>query len=620
MTGHPALLLPLLDEGALLLAWEQIRNRERAKHGDLRPATAEFAGHAARTIAHLASAITAGTYQPDPLATHRARKRSGGTRRLVTATPRDRVVERAVLNILDPVVDRLLLPTSFGYRRGLGVNDALSCLIGARDAGAGWVLRADIERCFDSIPRSTALEVLNEHGIVPPWAWVIALLLNRQVTGAQACTGLYQGAALSPLMANLVLDRVDREVTASGIELVRYGDDLAVPLYARDEAPRSLAVLRRATAAQGLQLHEDKSLIEDVNVGVHFLGQTVTDTTQAKDTTARPVKATVFVSGPNALLRSKGDRLRVEIDGEVKLSLSLLRLRQVVCHGRVGVTTPLLHRVMGLGIDVVFLSDHGRYIGRCASTGHIRAGRRRHQYIAAAQPETCLAVAKMIIIGKLTNLRTGLMRWSRNQVLTQASQAVSQIERCRDQVVNAQTIGEVMGHEGTATAAYFRHLSVLVGPEWEFRARTRRPPTDRVSSMLSFGYALLTMELIAATEIAGLDPYVGFLHAEGRGRPSLALDLIEEFRCVVVDSVVLRLIRTKTITIEDFRVDPDRGILLTDAARRRYFAEYERRMLTTFSHAPSGRRVSYRAALSLQAGILASAVERGSDYQPVAWK
>lgn len=508
-------------------AWDQIRNREKVKHGDLRPATAEFGRHAARAIAHLATALTAGTYRPDPLSSHRARKRTSGTRRLVTATPRDRIVERAILNILDTVVDRLLLPTSFGYRRGLGVDDAVCALISARDAGACWFLRADIERCFDSIPRSAALAALSDHGIDAPWIGVIALLLDREVTGHHPGSGLHQGAALSPLLANLVLDRVDREVTASGLEIVRYGDDLAVPLYSRDEAPESLAVLRRATAAQGLRLHEDKLQVDDITVGVHFLGQTVNTTTEAVEKTARPTKATVFVSGPNALLRSKGDRLRVEVDGVDKLSLSLFRLRQIVCHGRVGVTTALLHRVMGLGIDVVFLSEHGRYIGRCASTGHIRAGRRRYQYGAAAQPQTCLAIAKMIIVGKLTNLRTGLMRWSRSRLLSQAVEAVSRIERCREQVRHAGTIAEIMGHEGTATAAYFQHIRLLVGPEWEFVARTRRPPTDRVSSLLSFGYALLTMELIAAAEIAGLDPYVGFLHAGGRGRPSLALDLIE---------------------------------------------------------------------------------------------
>lgn len=608
----------------MLAAWERIRRAEVTTYGRLRPRFAAFAEQAASSISCTAKSITAGTYRPDPLHSVKIRKRSGGSRRVVVASVRDQVLERAAVDILDTPVDALLLPVSFAYRKGLGVRDAIEAVLEARDAGAGWFLRTDIQRCFESIPSEAALQDLARGCPDLQWLWILEALAGRTAPGGGhrggASAGLLQGTPLSPLLSNLYLNRLDRAVIAAGVPLIRYSDDIVIPLFERNDATRALGVVRNVAADQGLSINESKSHLEDVQVGVHFLGQTVTSATETREPVTHPPKATVFVSGPNALLRSKGDRLRVEINGEDRLSLNLLRVRQIVCHGRVGSTTPLLHRAMGLGIDVVFLADSGRYIGRCAATGHIRAGRRRHQYAAADDPERCVDIARSVITGKLTNLRTAVMRWSRHRLLAEAITTVNRIEQSRTKIPDAQSIPEIMGHEGTATAAYFRHFGLLVGKEWGFESRSRRPPRDRVSSMLSFGYALLTMEVIAACEIAGLDPYVGYLHAEGRGRPSLALDLIEEFRCVVVDATVMRLVRTGAITVDDFRVDDERGVLLTDDARRRYFAEYERRMLQMFSHPPSGRRVTYRVALSLQAALLGVAVETGASYMPMVWK
>ena len=610
-------------EQHLLDAWEHIRRREEQRRDQPRRAIHEFERDAAANVAQLVSALRQGSWRPDPVQMVQIPKRRGGTRELGIPSVRDQIVERALVDILDGPVDARLLPTSFAYRRGLGVDDAIAALCAARDDGAAFVLRADLADCFPSIPRRAVLDLLRRVVDEERLVDVVRLLVYRvrrheQSTGAR---GLHQGGPLSPLLCNLYLDQLDRASLAGGLATIRYADDLAVPLLTKADAQHAMSIIHQSAGRIGLTVNESKSRVQSFEEGVHYLGEVVTENTRdATEDRRRPRKATVFVCESGALLRSRGGRLRVQVGGDDRLNLNFDRVRQIICHGRVGMTTPLLHQVLDRGIDVVLLSDSGRYIGRIASTGHVRSGIRRNQYRRADDRQFCLDLARRIVVAKLTNLRTGVVRWSRAEHLREARAAIETIEATRDRVANAADIPTAMGHEGAATAAYFRHLGLLVGDEWGFAERTRRPPRDPISAMLSFGYALLTTELIAACEIAGLDPYVGFLHAEYRGRPSLALDLIEEFRPVIVDSIVFRLVRTKAISPEDFRRPDDGAVLLTDDARKRYFAAYERRMLSQFTHVPSGRKVSYRIALSLQAGQLAETLQRGVPYTSVAWK
>lgn len=178
-----------------------------------------------------------------------------------------------------------------------------------------------------------------------------------------------------------------------------------------------------------------------------------------------------------------------------------------------------------------------------------------------------------------------------------------------------------MGHEGMATREYFRAWRLVLDAQWGFTSRQRRPPPDLVNAMLSFGYTLLLHEAIAAVEMARLDPAVGFLHQARWGRPNLALDLMEEFRPLIVDAVVLRCATTGMITCEEFETIPDRGCLLSAKGRHSFLAAYERRMLTLFTHALTARRVSYRVGLGLQAKALARAILNPDQaYRPIHWR
>ena len=188
-------------------------------------------------------------------------------------------------------------------------------------------------------------------------------------------------------------------------------------------------------------------------------------------------------------------------------------------------------------------------------------------------------------------------------------------------LADAVSCDAVVRHEGSATREYFRAWRHMIGETWGFTARERRPPPDPVNAMLSFGYTLLVQEAIAALEIAGLDAAVGFLHRARWGRPCLALDLMEEFRPVVVDAVVLRCLPAGIVRFEEFETSPDLGCRMSARARQAFLAAYERRMLTVFTHEPTARRVSYRVGISLQAKALARAIlDPDRVYRPVRWK
>ena len=329
----------------------------------------------------------------------------------------------------------------------------------------------------------------------------------------------------------------------------------------------------------------------------------------------------MYVDRPGSLIRSRGDRIVVEYQDQVLFRLNLRRVRQVVCIGRVGMTTPFLHRALSSGIDVVLLDEHGGPDGRLTSLAQTDPTARRAQYRTADDIPAARELARAFVDGKIANMRVALLRASRRAPDPARKDIAETLAVTRLLLPDAQSIAEIMGHEGMASREYFRAWRELLGSDWGFTGRQRRPPPDPVNAMLSFGYTLLTTEAAAALAAAGLDPAVGFLHQARWGRPNLALDIMEEFRPLVVDAVVLRCATTGIVRSEEFETVPGQGCRMNPRARHAFLAAYEHRMLTLFAHEPSGRRVSYRVGLGLQARALARSILKPDvPYRPVRWK
>ena len=200
--------------------------------------------------------------------------------------------------------------------------------------------------------------------------------------------------------------------------------------------------------------------------------------------------------------------------------------------------------------------------------------------------------------------------------------AIHDLESYIAMLMTAGTRDELLGVEGIAARSYFAALRGLLPIDIGFEGRVRRPPGDVVNAALSYGYAILVGECTTALVAAGLDPAVGLLHEDRGSRPSLALDLAEEFRPLVVDTVVLLLVRSRKLTVAHGRpVEQDRGVLLTEAGRTVLIEELERRLLTRVYHPGHGHKTSYRRCIHLQAQAIAAVVAgRTESYDPMLWR
>jgi len=343
----------------------------------------------------------------------------------------------------------------------------------------------------------------------------------------------------------------------------------------------------------------------------------------------------LYITTQGAKLRYSKRRLVVEKDRKQITAVPTVHVDQVLIFGNVSVTTPALSFLLENEVETVFLTLRGRYKGRLVGPSGGNSRLRMRQYQRVSDPEWALETARAIVTVKLHNTRTLLRRYARrqspNHPITQSPnhpvpQSPGHLTTAADQLADliaragrCRTVNSLTGVEGRGAAVYFsvfRHL--IQGDEWKFSKRTRRPPRDPVNALLSFGYTILTHNVESAVRAVGLDPYLGFLHQIAYNRPSLALDMVEEFRPIIVDSVVLRCLNNQIILPSHFTTNPEGTypVLLNDEGRSRFIRELETRLNLEFKHPDSKERVTYRRCFELQARQLARCLQTGDTYRP----
>jgi CRISPR-associated protein Cas1 len=360
---------------------------------------------------------------------------------------------------------------------------------------------------------------------------------------------------------------------------------------------------------------------------------------------------TLYVTEPGARIEKEYNRLLVTKDDEVLLAVPLLQVSEVVLTSGVGATTPALLTLLDNGVALSLITGGGRLRGRLIAAEARNLPLRHQQYARAIDPAFCLEISRSIVAGKLRNCRTLARRMTRTpdnrsglaeseptpesgkptsrgdaaqpeipnpkSEISNPTSEIDRITRALAQVESAQTLAELRGLEGTASKAYFAVLRATLRAELSFERRSRRPPKDPANALLSLAYTLLTNALFTACEVAGLDPYDGFFHADKYGRPALALDLVEEFRPIVADSVVLSLVNKRIIGPEDFVEGEDGGVYLARHALRRFMTQFGRRLNTTVVHPDAGRALTYQKVFEVQARRLRKCIESGTpDYRP----
>lgn len=319
----------------------------------------------------------------------------------------------------------------------------------------------------------------------------------------------------------------------------------------------------------------------------------------------------LYITQPNAVLSKTHEAFTVALQQEdgswQKKAVPAQTIEQVVLMGNPQVTGDALVYALELGMPVHYLSGFGKYLGS-ALPGYSRNGQLRlAQYGAYCNDERRLALVKAIVTGKIQNQYT---------VLYKHSQRDNPLKLRKKQVDAHTTIDRVRGTEGLAAREYFACWQAMVGKQWTFSGRNRRPPTDPVNSLLSFAYGILRGQVTAGAHLAGLDPYIGYLHEASRGQPALVLDLMEEFRPLVADNVVLSALNNREIQPQDFQESLG-AYRLSENGRKRFLQAFERKMGTEFTHPVFGYRCTYRRAIELQARLLARHLQENIPYKPL---
>ena len=249
----------------------------------------------------------------------------------------------------------------------------------------------------------------------------------------------------------------------------------------------------------------------------------------------------VYVTTQGAKITKEGRHLLVKKDGATHRTLFTYKLQLLILCGRVELTSPALAFLLKEQITTIFLQLDGRYVGQLASGESKNVFLRKKQFALIDDAEFNVRVSRQILTGKFLNMVTVLQRIGRTRKNRDVDACIRQIKNCLHGMTQAKTVKSLLGYEGGATAAYFAGLRMGLDHDFGFTRRVRRPPTDPVNSVLSLLYTMLINRVYGAVRIAGLDPYPGVLHRIDYGRQALPLDLVEEFRSMIADTLTLSL-------------------------------------------------------------------------------
>lgn len=342
----------------------------------------------------------------------------------------------------------------------------------------------------------------------------------------------------------------------------------------------------------------------------------------------RPLRNVIYIQTQNAWVHKDNDNLVMKVGDETKARVPIHKLQGLVCFGQVSVSPYLMAHCAEHGVTITYLNPFGKFLARVEGPVSGNVLLRRTQHLTGADRGKSVAIARTMLSGKLYNQRAVLRRYMRDyrdrtedETMAVLTTAEKRLTRCLQSLTQCDAVDALMGREGEAAQVYFGVFTHLIRqPGFDFDARRRRPPTDPVNALLSFGYTLLTHDCRSALETTGLDPASGFLHQLRSGRPSLALDLAEEFR-PIVDRFVLSLVNKRQLALKDFETWPNGSVTLKEEPRRTLLAAWQDRKQDNLTHRWFEESVPVGMLPWLQAQILARHLRGDCDsYVPFLWK
>lgn len=334
----------------------------------------------------------------------------------------------------------------------------------------------------------------------------------------------------------------------------------------------------------------------------------------------RKLLNTLYVTTPEAYLSKDGLNAVISVKQQEVFRIPIVNIEHIVTFGYMGASPGLMKLCADNGVSLTFLSPNGRFIGRFQGpvTGNVLL--RTRQYRLASDPNYSLSLARILIAAKINNYRQILLRQLRDYGSNTSIEEVERkLKNCKKLALKSASSDELRGHEGDAASAYFSvftHLLRTTDPVFHFNGRNRRPPRDAVNCMLSFIYTLIANDCTAALESVGLDPYVGLFHTIRPGRPSLALDIMEEMRAYLGDRLVLSLINRRQVSGRDFISQGEDTVTTTDDGRKTILQAWQQRKKEIITHPFLNEKIQIGLLPYVQSQLLARAIRDSIEIYP----
>lgn len=594
----PDLLSRIADIDNLDLAQEFLR---RKKGWIDKPLTRE-------ELRALSKDLLRSDYQPGIASGFVLRRKERPPRALAVPPLRDRIAQRAACQVLQRSVDFLLEDCSFGYRRGYSRHGAADRLREYYDQGYRTALDADISAFFDQVDwgileaRMEGLFQLSLCRLLMKWVkmpvWFEERMLSRE-------RGLLQGSAVSPLLANLYLDRFDEILRNQGFRLVRYADDFIVVCRTVEEAEQAHDKCSDLLENLRLRLNLDKTSITNFDEGFQYLGylfcrSTVLDIAGKDsddqgdeylfpdgydpfpdivrfgwfgglgerkpleeidipaDAPIRPLtrddkeRTTLFLTSADIQIKLSEGRILVNEKGSTLASLYPNELLDVYIVGQSRATSPALSELAREGVPVHFLDNRGQTLGSLVHSYPFDEGAVRPLLTYPFEHEFYLPMARVLVSATIHNRRTLVLRWR----MPELQEITDEMKSLSRRVKNVTSFESLRGLEGQGAILFFKALGKHVPPHFHFKRRQQHPSPDPINAMLSFGYTLIQRRTASILWSEGLPPSLGFYHSRNRNPVALACDVMEPYR-VVADMVVMFILKRHSISRSDFTFNPD---------------------------------------------------------------
>lgn len=307
---------------------------------------------------------------------------------------------------------------------------------------------------------------------------------------------------------------------------------------------------------------------------------------------------TLYITATGASVRREGNQLIAQLEDEVLATVPLEHLELVIVQGSNHISFDAIQVCLERGIPIAYLNYYGAFLGRLEPHSPATAHLQRSQLALVSDPVECCALSRLYVTAKLRNAQTVLRRWLEDENLVEHP-VLKEIQHQAEVAREATDLDSLRGHEGHAAAIYFREMGRLLPEPWIFEHRRAHPSPDPVNAMLSFGYTLLYNLMLGAIRAAGLNPYLACFHADREGHATLASDLMEEWRPILVDRLIMDLIREERLEYDGFELQ-DQACLMSDENRRTFLREWERHLAIPITLPSTGTRMPYRTALVQQ--------------------